>query len=87
MIKTVTKDDLIELGFAPGTARKIIHTGKLLLVNRGFNIYDNKRIGTIPASVAEELLGHASITTTIDTYSHLYPSKQKTLANKLDDLF
>ncbi|MDU6699258.1 DUF3173 family protein, partial [Streptococcus oralis] len=26
MIKTVTKDDLIELGFAPGTARKIIHT-------------------------------------------------------------
>ena len=23
----------------------------------------------------------------IDTYSHLYPSKQKTLANKLDDLF
>ena len=41
MIKTVTKDDLIELGFAPGTARKIIHTGKLLLVNRGFNIYDN----------------------------------------------
>ena len=38
MIKTVTKDDLIELGFAPGTARKIIHTGKLLLVNRGFNI-------------------------------------------------
>lgn len=30
---------------------------QLLLVNRGFNIYDNKRIGTIPASVAEELLG------------------------------
>lgn len=57
MIKTVTKDDLVELGFAPGTARKIIHIGKLLLVNRGFNIYDNKRIGTIPASVAEELLG------------------------------
>ena len=26
-------------------------------MNRGFNIYDNKRIGTIPASVAEELLG------------------------------
>ena len=31
-------------------------------------------------------LGHASITT-IDTYSHLYPSEQKSLANKLDDLF
>lgn len=27
-----------------------------------------------------------SITTTIDTYSHLYPSKQKDLAEKLDEL-
>ena len=34
----------------------------------------------------KERLGHASITTTIDTYSHLYPSKQKDLAEKLDDL-
>lgn len=57
MIKTVTKYDLIELGFSPGTARKIIHTGKVLLVNRGFAIYNNKRIGTIPATIAEELLG------------------------------
>lgn len=57
MIKTVTKDDLIELGFSPGTARKIIHTGKVLLVNRGFAIYNNKRIGTIAATIAEELLG------------------------------
>ena len=54
MIKTVTKDDLIELGFAPGTARKIIHTGKLLLVNRGFNIYDNKRICLLYTSDAAD---------------------------------
>jgi hypothetical protein len=56
MIKTVTKDDLIELGFSPDTARKIIHTRKALLVNHGFSIYNNKRIGTIPATIAEELL-------------------------------
>ena len=36
--------------------------------------------------VVKERLGHASITTTIDTYSHLYPSKQQKLADKLDDL-
>lgn len=30
--------------------------------------------------------GHTSITTTIDTYPHLYPSNQKDLADKLDDL-
>ena len=29
----------------------------MLLVNRGFAIYNNKRIGTIPATIAEELLG------------------------------
>mgnify|MGYP000876081228 CR=1 FL=1 len=44
MIKTVTKDDLIELGFSPGTARKIIHTGKVLLVNRGLSITINESV-------------------------------------------
>lgn len=34
-----------------------------------------------------ERLGHSSITTTIDTYSHLYPNKQKTVSDPLDDLF
>lgn len=37
--------------------------------------------------VVKERLGHASITTTIDTYSHLYPTKQEILAKKLDDFF
>lgn len=37
--------------------------------------------------VVKERLGHASITSTIDTYSHLYPSKQIALADKLDSLF
>lgn len=36
--------------------------------------------------VVKERLEHASIITTIDTYSHLYPSKQKDLADKLDNL-
>jgi len=52
------------------------HSHASLLINQGEDYL-----------VVKERLGHASITTTIDTYSHLYPSKQKTLANKLDDLF
>lgn len=52
------------------------HSHASLLINQGEDYL-----------VIKERLGHASITTTIDTYSHLYPSKQKTLANKLDDLF
>ncbi|WP_223357364.1 tyrosine-type recombinase/integrase, partial [Streptococcus australis] len=52
------------------------HSHASLLINQGEDYL-----------VVKERLGHASITTTIDTYSHLYPSKQKTLANKLDELF
>lgn len=56
MIATVTKDDLVALGFSERTSRSIIRKGKHLLVERGFYVYDNKRIGTIPATIAEELL-------------------------------
>ena len=52
------------------------HSHASLLINNGEDYL-----------VVKERLGHASITTTIDTYSHLYPSKQKSLAKKLDDIF
>lgn len=51
------------------------HSHASLLINQGKDYL-----------VVKERLGHASITTTIDSYSHLYPSKQKDLADKLDDL-
>jgi len=51
------------------------HSHASLLINQGEDYH-----------IVKERLGHASITTTIDTYSHLYPSKQKDLAEKLDDL-
>lgn len=62
MIATVTKNDLVALdlvalGFSEGTSKRIIRQGKELLIARGFNVYQNKRIGTIPATVATELLG------------------------------
>lgn len=34
----------------------------------------------------KERLGHASIRTTIDVYGHLFPNKQKSMADKLDDI-
>lgn len=51
------------------------HSHASLLINQGEDYH-----------IVKERLGHASITTTIDTYSHLYPNKQRHLANKLDDL-
>lgn len=37
--------------------------------------------------IIKERLGHASITTTIDTYRHLYPNKQQETSNKFDTDF
>lgn len=57
MIATINKNDLVALEFSEGTSKRIIRQGKKLLVTRGFNVYQNKRIGTIPATIANELLG------------------------------
>lgn len=42
-------------------------------------------IGCSPV-VVKERLGHQSITTTINTYSHLFPTKQGEIANRLQNL-
>lgn len=52
------------------------HSHASLLINQGEDYL-----------IVKERLGHSSITTTIDTYSHLYPSKQKEVADKLDNLY
>ncbi|MEH6941614.1 tyrosine-type recombinase/integrase [Bacillus sp. JJ722] len=41
----------------------------------------------ISAKVIQERLGHARIETTINTYSHLFPSMQVEAARKIDELF
>ncbi|HEX3641737.1 MAG TPA: site-specific integrase, partial [Ktedonobacteraceae bacterium] len=37
--------------------------------------------------VVQELLGHGTIAMTMDTYSHLLPSMQKDVADKMNDVF
>lgn len=46
-------------------------------------LIDNKE----DALIIKERLGHASITTTMDVYGHLFPNKQKNTADRLDELF
>ncbi len=41
---------------------------------------------THPVKV-QALLGHASITTTLDVYSHVLPPMKSEVANKMDELF
>ncbi len=38
----------------------------------------------VPAKVVQEMLGHAKISQTIDTYSHVLPTMQAEAARKLD---
>jgi len=36
--------------------------------------------------VVQERLGHATISTTLDTYSHVVPGLQQAAANRFDDI-
>ena len=38
-----------------------------------------------PPKMLQEILGHASITTTLDLYGHLYPGDMDRYADRLDE--
>jgi integrase len=42
---------------------------------------------SVHPKVVQELLGHGTIAMTMDTYSHLLPSMQKDVADKMNDVF
>lgn len=50
-----------------------MHSHASLLVEMGF----------MPLAIAERL-GHEKVETTLNTYSHLYPNKQRELADRLE---
>ena len=54
---TITYKDVMHLGFPKHTARSVIKQAKIQLVNRGYTIYENNRIGTVPKEIVEEILG------------------------------
>ena len=54
---TITRQDLVQLGYKSETSRKIIAQAKSILIKRGYLFYDNKRLGRVPIEVVEEILG------------------------------
>ncbi len=54
----------------------IRHTAATLMFKEG-----------IHPKVVQEILGHASITQTLDTYSHVIPSMQEEIKEKINNLF
>lgn len=49
----VDKTDLIALGFTPSKSADIIRAAKRLMVSRGFGFYGSRKVGRVPAVVAD----------------------------------
>lgn len=56
-VKTVNAEFLTTLGFPKATAQQIIRQSKRNMVQQGYTIYNNRRLGTIPITAVEAILG------------------------------
>lgn len=57
MMLTITKNELITMGFGPSQSVDIIRRSKHLMVSKGFGYYTSKRLGRVPVTAVEEVLG------------------------------
>ncbi|MGF2054729.1 DUF3173 domain-containing protein [Vagococcus fluvialis] len=57
MKNTITKKDLINIGFPEYTSIKIIRQAKQIMVKQGYPFYNNKRLGRVPKETVESILG------------------------------
>ncbi|MYV16033.1 DUF3173 domain-containing protein [Furfurilactobacillus milii] len=54
---TLTKRELISLGYGPGFSADIIRQAKALMVEKGYGYYRTRKLGRVPVSAVEEILG------------------------------
>lgn len=54
---TVTKKDLVALGYGTSFSADIIRRAKLLMVEKGYVYYTTRKLDRVPAHAVEELLG------------------------------
>lgn len=66
---TVTKKELSALGFGPSQSSDIIRKAKCLMVNKGYSYYASKRLGRVPVSAVEEILGFEIIVNEVRDYA------------------
>lgn len=55
--KTINYQNLMELGFPKATSQQIIRQAKQKMVQQGYTIYANRRLGNVPVTAVEEVLG------------------------------
>lgn len=56
-METMTKNELMNLGFGPAQSSDIIRRAKYLMVEKGYGYYSSKRLGRVPVLAVEEILG------------------------------
>jgi hypothetical protein len=54
---TITKKDLISLGYGPSFAANIIRESKKLMIKKGHIYYESKKLDRVPKEAVEQLLG------------------------------
>jgi hypothetical protein len=55
---TINKADLMRIaGYRQHTAMMLIRQAKRIMVERGYSFYNNRRLGDVPLSVVEEIIG------------------------------
>ena len=54
---TVTKKDLIALGYGTSFSADIIRKAKTLMIEKGHTYYQSRKLDRVPKEVVEELLG------------------------------
>lgn len=54
---TITKKDLISLGYGPSFAASIIRESKKLMIRKGHTYYESKKLDRVPKEAVEQLLG------------------------------
>ena len=54
---TITKKDLIELGYVTSFSDDIIKKAKELMITKGHSYYESRKLDRVPREAVEEILG------------------------------
>ena len=76
LVKRSFKPLLERAGLPPIRFHDLRHTCATLLLSKGVN-----------PKIVQEMLGHANISVTLDTYSHVLPDMQEVAVAAMDDVF
>ncbi|HLQ83954.1 MAG TPA: DUF3173 family protein [Pseudogracilibacillus sp.] len=57
MKQVINKQDLIALGFTEYQSQNIIRQAKIYMIDLGYDLYDNKKIATVPLKAIKSILG------------------------------